>query len=85
MEKHINVKKIMNIDEVEFYCDDCGKFLGKSEEYDDGYYEKLGEFEVKFNFNGWYKLEKHLCDECKEKETKKIEKSLKELGFVKDE
>lgn len=85
MEKRIEVKTNTIINEIEFYCDDCGNFLGKTEEYDDWYYEELGEFEVDFYFNGWYKLEKHLCDECKEKETKKIEKALKKLGFVKNE
>ena len=27
-----------------FYCDDCNKYLGKTEEYDDGYFENLDEF-----------------------------------------
>ncbi len=85
MEKHIEVKKNITINEIEFYCDDCGKFLGETEECDDGYYEEIGKFVVKFNFGGWYKLEKHLCDACKEKEIAQIEKTLNELGFVKDE
>ena len=35
MEKRIEVKTNTIINEIEFYCDDCGNFLGKTEEYDD--------------------------------------------------
>lgn len=84
MEKHIEVKKNATANEIEFYCDDCGKFLGKTEEYDDGCYEELGKFMVEFYFDEWYKLEKHLCNECKEKESKKLKETLNELGFVKE-
>lgn len=65
-----------------FYCDDCNKYLGKTEEYDDGYYSKLGEFKVSFRITGNpLTIKKYLCDECKKKFLEKIENSLKELGF----
>ena len=64
-----------------FYCDECNKYLGKTKEYDDGYYPKLGEFELKFYINGWYKVEKCFCDKCKEKFIKKTCDTLTDLGF----
>ena len=65
-----------------FYCDDCNEYLGKTEEYDDGYYHKLGEFKLSFRILGNpLTVEKHLCDKCKKKFLEKIEDSLKELGF----
>ena len=67
-----------------FYCDDCNKYLGKTEEYDDGYYPELGEFELKFYLpSGWYKVNKCLCDECRQKFLQKVEKTLVELSFEK--
>ena len=37
-----------------FYCDDCGKYLGSSEEYPDGYYEEIGLLELGFYLSdGW--------------------------------
>ena len=66
----------------EFYCDDCGEYLGKSEEYDDdGWYHVPNEVEVRFYLDKWYNLKKVLCDKCKAKLFDKIDKSLKELGF----
>ena len=61
-----------------FYCDDCGKYLGESREYDDGWYEDLGEFNMRF---GEYSISKHLCDDCREKFYVKLNKSLLDLGF----
>ena len=67
----------------EFYCDKCNKFLGKTAEYDDGWYPRLGEYEQKFNVNGygWCELELNLCDKCKAEKNLLILISLKELGF----
>ena len=31
-----------------FYCDECNKYLGTTEEYDHCYYDELGELELKF-------------------------------------
>lgn len=39
-----------------FYCDSCSEFLGTVEEYEDGWYQNLGEFELKFFVaNKWYR------------------------------
>lgn len=45
--------------EHSFYCDDCGKFLFTSTEYDDGYYEEPRSFNIQH-----VKLKGHYCDEC---------------------
>lgn len=67
-----------------FYCDDCNKYLGKTEEYDDGWYPEIGEFELKFYLHsGWYEVNKCLCDECRQKFLQKVEKTLVKLGFEK--
>lgn len=69
-----------------FYCDKCGKELGVSEEYDDGWYEELGKYEESFYIHtkGWYKLHKNLCNFCWGKYTNKIADALLELGFEKE-
>lgn len=42
-----------------FYCDDCNKHLGDSTEFEDGYYAKHGEFEMRIYFpDGWHKVKK---------------------------
>ena len=67
-----------------FYCDECNKYIGETQEYDDGYYPELGEFELKFYFlDDWYEINKCLCDECREKFLNKILLTLTELGFKK--
>lgn len=67
-----------------FYCDNCNKYLGKTEEYDDGLYPELGEFELKFYLpSGWHEVNKCFCDECREKFLKKVENTLIDLGFKK--
>jgi hypothetical protein len=63
-----------------FYCDSCGKFLGSSKELPDCYFEKLGEYRQCFYVqeeNSWYKLEKNLCDDCKNNFNKKLIEVLK--------
>lgn len=64
-----------------FYCDDCNKYLGKTGEYDDGWYSEFGEFSVKF---GEYHIRKHLCDDCKERFSERLGEMLIELGFEKN-
>ena len=65
-----------------FYCDDCGKYLGSSEEYPDGYYEEIGLLELKFYLSdGWYRKRSILCDECREKFIDSMRKTLTEKGF----
>ncbi len=87
MEKRVEGKKDITTSEIEFYCDNCRKFLGKSEEYDNGCYEEIGKFEESFYFDEldtWYELKKHLCDKCKTEMTQKIKNELIKLGFKKD-
>lgn len=79
MERIKKIKTTKNM--YEYYCDNCGKLIGTSLEYDDGWVEPLGEFVQEVNIDGWYKLEKCLCDECARKETERIIKTLKCLGF----
>lgn len=68
-----------------FYCDDCGAHIGSSEEYQDGYYEELGEFELKILMpRGWYKLEKCLCKTCIEKFLDTAYAVLEVIGFKPD-
>lgn len=65
-----------------FYCDDCGKHLGASEEYDDGYCEPLGQIELAYHTpRGWYSLNKHLCDNCEERFWERFFAALDNLGF----
>jgi hypothetical protein len=54
-----------------FYCDGCGKYLGQSLEYDDGWYEE----------RGYYILHKHLCKKCESKLSLEIEENLRRLDF----
>lgn len=85
MQKTKIKQRVKNILVYEFYCDVCGEKIGESEECSDGYIAELGEFEYSVNVNGWYKIKKCLCDNCKEIYTNKIICALKELGFEKDE
>lgn len=85
MHKIEQISKTIIQDIHHFYCDDCGKHLGSSQEYDDGWYEELGEFELKMRLpQGCYILKKCLCDECKEKYPVKLQSILEDIGFKKD-
>lgn len=79
--------KIKTIEEAThyFYCDDCNKHLGETHEYEDGWYQNLGEFELKIYMpDGWYKINKCLCDDCRNKFLKEVEQKIIELGFKKE-
>jgi hypothetical protein len=68
-----------------FYCDSCGIHLGSSVEYDDGWYEEFGEFELQmYTPRGWYKLEKCFCDKCKDEFLNKLYSALEDAEFVLD-
>ena len=68
-----------------FYCDECNDFIGSSAEYDDGYYDKIGEVVEKvYIYNDWYYLKRTLCDNCKDKFYEKLMKKLKDIGFVRE-
>ena len=78
-EKIIESKLIIH----HFSCDECGKDLGSTEEYEDGYYPKVGCYGQSFHLEpgGWFRYSATLCDECKEKKTATIKNSLLALGF----
>lgn len=68
-----------------FYCDDCNAYIGSSHEYDDGWYDELGEFELTILMpRGWYKLKKCLCKKCAEKFLDKAYTNLESVGFKRD-
>ena len=84
MHKTTTVKREIEDTIHEFYCDECNEFLGKSTEYDDGYYDEFGEYEIKFfldSTKSWYYLRKHLCKQCKRIIDLKVVSELKKLGF----
>ena len=65
-----------------FYCDHCDAQLGCVTEYDDGYYQALGEFKLHWNTpKGWYELNKCLCDTCKDQYLSEIYVMLESIGF----
>ena len=85
MQKTINKPKTITIATHEFYCDECGKHLGTSEEHDDGWYKEIGNFDLKcYASQNWYVLHKHLCDTCKEKLLSKFCATLEDMGFKKE-
>ena len=66
-----------------FYCDDCETYLGESIEYGDGYYNHIGEVEIKFYIDGWYEYHGTLCDTCRNKFITNLKGVLINLGFEK--
>ena len=76
--------KIKQIEETthSFYCDECGAEIGCSIEHDNGYYQQLGTFNLEmFTPNGWYDLNKHLCNTCRDKYLMSIYEMLESAGF----
>ena len=68
-----------------FYCDNCNQYLGTSEEHDDGWYEKFGEFTLSFYVKDeWYCIDKCLCDCCRDEFVDNLKSTLKNMGFNKD-
>ena len=82
MEKSIVEEKVTYIHKHEFYCDKCGKYLGISIEYDDGYYERIGEVDI--HLYG-LTLSGHFCDNCRKKIDSQIEEALTKIGFKIDQ
>lgn len=82
MEK--TIKEVVEAIEIkhEFYCDECNQYLGTSYECDDGWYNRVGDFELKLCVNGWLHVNKCLCAKCKYEFTEKIRKTLFDIGFV---
>ena len=85
MEKQKTITRQIEETEHEFYCDECNTYIGKSLEYPDRYYRSLGVFEQKICISSeWYTIRKCLCEDCNNKQIKKLINSLTELGFEKD-
>lgn len=77
----IEVKEITH----HFYCDECGDHLGSSDECDDGYYQRFGEFELKcYTPRGWYRLKKCLCPSCAQERVDTFCNTLEAMGFERD-
>ena len=84
MEQITRADKEKRIYEHSFYCDECGKHLGTSKVYDDGWYESFGELELSFYIDGWYRLKTHLCSDCADVFLSNLKYRLDDMGFVKD-
>lgn len=66
-------------------CDECGKHICDSKEYDDGYYEDPSGYEQTINtYYGWYVLRANLCAECRNKKNEALKKLLIDFGFEKE-
>ena len=90
------LKEVRNIEKVEittievervlhsFYCDECNKHLGTSEEYDDGWYQDFGQFKLNCYIDGWYSVKKCLCENCKPKFIDDFKTILKNVGFTRE-
>lgn len=70
--------------EYSFYCDECGEYLGTSTQFDNNWYQAFGELKLEIYINGWYRVEKHLCYNCKNKFIEKLKSDLYKLGFKRD-
>lgn len=81
MEK--TIKEIIEVEDIrhEFYCDECNEYIGTSYEHSDGWYEELGELELKLNVNGWLRVNKCLCAKCKYEFINKLRTNLFDIGF----
>lgn len=82
-------KQIVEVERFshDFYCDECEKYLGRSEEYDDGFYNIIGEFEMRIFLPegyGWYEIKRCLCEECKKKYLSIFSNDLINHGFNKE-
>lgn len=86
MEKVINEEVVTQQITHEFYCDKCGKLIGSSKEWDDGYYEELGLYNQSINVtnDGWYKFSGHYCIDCKTAKKVEFMKLLFDFGFEKE-
>lgn len=81
--QHSTIKTITTTKTVHhFYCDSCCIYVGSSEEYIDGWYQHIGEFEMQmYTPRGWYKLKKCFCNKCKEEFLDKLYSALEDAEF----
>lgn len=85
MEKKRIHRKTISSTIHEFYCDDCGQYIGESTECDDGYYKKLGNVDLDvYIFAYCYELNKCLCNSCRKKLSSNIENNLFKMGFKRE-
>lgn len=85
MKKVEYTEQTIEVTEYSFYCDDCGEYIGTSQEYDDGWYETLGDFELKFYVvDDWYSIKKCLCKSCSRSFVSDVKVKLMNMGFKKD-
>ena len=86
MEKTIAEEQTVTRERHFFYCDECGDFLGESEEWPDGYYENIGDYTWKYYDKScdWLAKRGNYCDKCKEKIAMRIAEALRDLGFTKE-
>ena len=77
----------------EFYCDNCGEFLGSTIEYDDGYAPEINNYIASINIpldcnhgigakSAYYSLNKHYCNSCLNDFISKIHNVLINFGFT---
>ena len=86
MDKVETINKTKVVTNHNFYCDSCGKYLGSSEELDDGYYDEIGKFRLGFCVdNKWYRVNKCFCKKCKSDYLQKVINNLFDLGFEREE
>lgn len=84
MEKIITESRTREVVKHSFYCDHCAKYLGTTEEYDDGWYAELNKFEFSANIDEKYVIEKCLCDECRQTFVTHLKSVLEGIGFKKE-
>lgn len=87
------VKEECNIIKIkhQFFCDACGKYLGETEEYNDGYFDCIGYYKQSVRiqspidrYSERLTVTKCLCPECAISETTKFTNALYDLGFVEE-
>lgn len=84
MEKVISRTVTRMVNEYEYYCDDCNKFLGRTVDNPDGWHPRFGERELSFNLGkgyGWFTSTKTLCDDCYNEYREEVKNALEALGF----
>mgnify|MGYP003302124354 CR=1 FL=1 len=72
---------------TEYYCDKCGKFIGETEEYPDGYEKSPDMYSIYMDirFDGKHYVYRGeggaMCEDCFEKAKKDALRMLAAMGF----